>query len=188
MKKGVLKTIMILLVVQMGFSQRNDVSKTLLGVSAQFYPAGFIPTLNLEHNISNDLSVLFRVGANFTDRKDFSDQNITEEGSGFGGSVGLRKHYTWGKGEAIIGFNADIWSMNIDWTDIAPNIGSTAGSTYILVLQPWLEAGYFIPIKNSNSRIGLTLGFGREINVVTSGEEVAQGFIGSLSLQYYFGL
>ena len=79
--------------------------------------------------------------------------------------------------------------MDIDWTDSArETIDSPLtifeGSSNVLVLQPWLEGGYFLPLKNSNSRLGLTLGFGREINVVTDGDEVAQGFIGSISFQY----
>lgn len=170
------------------FSQKGDTSKNELGVSAQFYPAGFIPTVNLEHHLNGSSSLLFRVGANITDRQDFSDENETEEGSGFGGSLGFRKRYSWGKGDFIAGFNTDIWSLDIDWTDLDGANMPISGSTYILVLQPWLETGYFLPIKNSKSQIGLTLGFGREINAITSGEEVAQGFIGSLSLQYYFGL
>ncbi len=170
------------------FSQGGDITKNELGISAQFYPAGFIPTLNLEHHFNPSSSLLFRVGANIIDRQDFSDENETEEGSGFGGSVGFRKRYPWGKGDFVAGFNTDIWSLDIDWTDVDQASASILGSTYILVLQPWLEAGYFLPLKNLKSKIGLTLGFGREINIITSGEEVAQGFIGSLSLQYYFGL
>nr|WP_299389462.1 hypothetical protein [Allomuricauda sp.] len=159
-----------------------------IGVSLQAYPAGFIPTLNFEHPLHENTSLLFRLGANFTDRKDFSDVNISEEGDGFGGSVGFRKHFPSGTGKFVAGLNMDVWSMNIDWTDLGPADAPFSGSTYILVLQPWLEGGYFLPFKTSKSQIGLTLGFGRELNVVTSGEEVAQGFIGSISLQYMISL
>lgn len=162
----------------------SNAQETAVGVSFQLYPAGFIPTLNFEHAVNENTSFLFRAGANFTDRKDFSEVNISEEGEGFGGTLGLRKHFPSGKGKFIAGVNLDIWSMNIDWTDIGPADGIISGSTYILVLQPWLEGGYFLPIKRANSQIGLTLGFGREINAVTSGEEVEQGFITSISLQY----
>lgn len=161
--------------------------RTDLGVSIQAYPAGIIPTINLEHYLNESSSILFRLGGNFTDRQDFSDENDTEEGEGFGGTIGFRKHFPSGKGKFIAGLNMDVWSLNIDWTD-ASNPLQTSGSTYILVLQPWLEGGYFLPIKNSKSQIGLTLGVGREINAITSGDEVAQGFIGSISLQYQFSL
>ncbi|MGX1929724.1 hypothetical protein [Flagellimonas sp. 2504JD4-2] len=159
-----------------------------LGVSVQVYPAGIIPTINLDHAISEKSSVLLRLGGNFVDRKDFSDVNVTEEGEGFGGSIGYRRHFPSGKGKFIAGLNLDVWSLNIDWTDIGPADAPISGSTYTLVLQPWLEGGYFLPIKNTRSQLGLTLGFGREINAITSGEEVEQGFIGSVSLQYQFSL
>lgn len=183
MKKGLL----LGLLLAMGMWQSNA-QETVFGVSFQLYPAGFIPTLNFEHAVDENTSLLFRAGANFTDRKDFSDVNLSEEGDGFGGTVGLRKHFPSGSGKFVAGLNLDIWSMNIDWTDIGPADGPISGSTYILVLQPWLEGGYFLPFKSSNSQIGLTLGFGREINVITSGEEVGQGFIGSISLQYLISL
>ena len=162
-------------------------AKNTIGLSAQFYPAGFIPTGNFEHFLNEGSSLIFRLGFNFTDRQDFSDENETEEGEGFGGSFGYRKHFPLGKGRIIAGLNVDLWDLTIDWTDTI-NGNATSGETDILVLQPWLEGGYFIPIKNSNSQLGITLGFGREINVVTNGDDVAQGFIGSVSLQYLLQL
>ncbi len=172
-----------------GQDTNTNGARTDLGVSIQVYPAGIIPTINLEHYLNKKSSLLFRLGANFVDRQDFSDVNINEEGEGFGGSVGFRKHYPSGKGKFIAGFNVDVWSLNIDWTDnIGPIGGQVSGSTYTLVVQPWLEGGYFLPIKNTKSQIGLTAGFGREINAITSGDEVEQGFIASISLQYQFSL
>lgn len=177
-----------------GVRAQNDSDKrTDLGFSAQVYPAGFIPTVNVETYLNEKSSLLFRVGANIVDRQDFSDFNDTEEGTGYGGTVGYRKHYPAGKGKFIAGLNLDIWSLNIDWTDSAQEtidspITVFSGSTYTLVLQPWLEGGYFLPIKNTKSQIGLTLGFGREINVVVNGDEVEQGFIASVSLQWQFTL
>jgi len=174
-------------------SHAQDANKTSartdLGVSIQVYPAGIIPTINVEHYLNEKSSLLFRLGGNFVDRQDFSDVNLTEEGEGFGGSIGFRKHYPSGKGKFIAGFNVDVWSLNIDWTDnIGPRGSTMSGSTYTLVVQPWLEGGYFLPIKNTKSQIGLTAGFGREINAITSGDEVEQGFIASISLQYQFSL
>lgn len=173
------------------YAQDSDSSKkqTDLGVSIQVYPAGIIPTVNLEHYLNEKSSLVFRLGANFVDRQDFSDVNLTEEGEGFGGSVGFRRHFPSGKGKFVAGLNLDVWSLNIDWTDDnGPNGNVQPGSTYTLVVQPWLEGGYFLPIKNTKSQIGLTLGFGREINAITSGDEVEQGFIASVLLQYQFSL
>ncbi len=161
---------------------------THLGLSVQAYPAGVIPTVNLETYLNDTSSLLFRLGANFTDRQDFSDVNVTEEGSGFGGSLGFRKHFPLKTGKIVAGILTDLWSLEIDWTDIGPADEPISGTTDILVLQPYLEGGYFLPIKNSSSQIGLTLGFGREINIVTDGDEVAQDFIASIALQFMFGL
>ncbi|MEM8509481.1 MAG: hypothetical protein AAF717_16740 [Bacteroidota bacterium] len=187
MKAFIALVIFLLLFNIRGYSQQSDAGRNYIGLSAQFYPAGFIPTGNLEHFLNEKASVVFRLGFNFTDRQDFSDVNNTEEGEGFGGSFGYRMYFPLAKGKIIAGLNTDIWSLNIDWTDTL-NEAETAGSTYILVLQPWLEGGYFLPIRNSKSEVGITLGFGREINVITSGDEVEQGFIGSVSLQYKFSL
>jgi len=157
-------------------------------VSVQVYPAGIIPTINVEHYLNEDSSLLIRAGLNIVDRQDFSDFNLSEKGTGFGGSIGYRKHFSSGKGKFIAGLNLDVWSLTIDWTDIGLADNPISGSTYTLVLQPWLEGGYFLPIKNTKSQIGLTLGLGREFNAITSGDEVEQGFIGSVLVQYLFSL
>ena len=168
---------------------KNDTyKKNYLGFSAQFYPAGIIPTINYEHFVSEKASFLYRLGANITDRKDFSSENNNEEGAGFGGSFGYRRHFLFNKGRFILGFNTDAWNLWIDWKD---NIGlpnETSGTSYIFVLQPWLEAGYFFNLKNTPSKIGITAGFGREINIITNGDDVAQDWIGSISIQYTFAL
>lgn len=162
--------------------------RTDLGISVQLYPAGIIPTINIEPYVSENASLLFRLGGNFTDRRDFSDENEHEEGEGFGGSFGYRKHFVLTKGEIVAGLHMDIWNLWIDWEDTLGGTEPVSGTTYTFVLQPWLEAGYFLPIRNSSSQIGITAGFGREINAITNGAEVAQDWIASLSLQYQFTL
>lgn len=173
--------------VSMNAQDSDGLKRTDLGLSLQVYPAGIIPTVNLEKYFNEKSSLVFRAGLNIVDRQDFSDFNDTEEGTGFGGSIGYRKHFSAGKGKFIAGINFDVWSLNIDWTDTVGD-ESIAGSTYTLVLQPWLEGGYFLPIKNTKSQLGLTLGFGREFNAISDGDEVEQGFIASIALQYYFSL
>ena len=165
-------------------SQQTN-NKVNLGVSIQAYPAGIIPTVNLELFTSEKSSFLFRLGYNIVDRQDFSEFNDTETGGGFGGSVGYRRHFPLNKGKIIAGFNTDIWNLDIDWTEEFSDF-SLSGTTNTLVVQPWLEAGYIYPFKKSE--IGITAGFGREINVITNGEEVEQGFIASILLQYSFSL
>ncbi len=159
-----------------------------LGVSVQLYPAGIIPTLNLERYLTERSSLVYRLGANIVDRQDFSDENDEEKGEGFGGSFGYRKHFPLKKGKVIAGINMDIWNLWIDWENDPNSLNMTSGTTYTLVLQPWLEAGYFFDLKNSSSQIGISAGFGREINVITDGKDVEQGWIASVSVQYLFSL
>lgn len=168
---------------------KEPISKRMdLGVSVQLYPAGVIPTLNLEHYLTERSSLVYRLGANIVDRQDFSDENDEEKGEGFGGSFGYRKHFPLKKGKIIAGLNMDIWNLWIDWKNDQNSLNMTSGTTYTLVVQPWLEGGYFFNLKNSSSQIGITTGFGREINVISDGKDVEQGWIASVSVQYLFSL
>ena len=183
----------ILFQVTLLFSQDTSASssstnqKLNYGVSLQVYPAGIIPTVNAELYRNEKYSWLFRVGANLTDRRDFSDFHDEEKGGGFGGSIGYRRHFPLKNNDKIIvGLNTDLWNLWINYKDDVGEPNETSGRTYILVLQPYLETGYFFNLKNS-SKLGVTLGFGREFNVITRGEEVEQDLIGSISLQYMFG-
>lgn len=173
------------------FSQETKVAnqshKVDYAISAQFYAAGFIPTFNADVYLNQNSSLLFRVGANFVDRQDFSEFNDNETGNGFGASLGYRKHYPLKKGKIIAGINNDVWNLWIDYKNAPDSNRPSSGTSYTLVLQPWLEAGYLHPIGNKEKQLGLSLGFGREINAITNGRKVAQGFIGSFTLQYVFG-
>ena len=82
----------------------------------------------------------------------------------------------------------DVWNLWIDWENDSNSLNMTSGTTYTLVLQPWLEAGYFFDLKNPCSQIGITVGFGREINAITNGKDVEQGLIASVTVQYVFSL
>jgi hypothetical protein len=176
-------------IVSFSYAQTNEnKNNNLYGVSAQFYPAGIIATLNAEYFISENISLIYRLGGNFVDRKDFSNENDNETGAGFGGSFGFRKHFPQKKGTVIAGLNLDAWNLWIDWKNDVGLQNQTSGTTYTLVLQPWLEAGYFFNLKNASSQLGFTAGFGREINTITNGKNVAQDWIASLSVQYQFTL
>lgn len=183
---------MLFLYVSNSYSQNvtdeDSINKTNFGLSAQFYPAGIIATLNAEHYIEENSSLIFRLGGNFVDRKDFSDENDNEKGSGFGGSFGYRKHFPLKKGRIVLGLNIDAWNLWINWKNNIGEVNAASGTTYTLVLQPWLESGYFFNLKNSSSKIGITAGFGREINAITNGKDVEQDWIASLLLQYQFSL
>ncbi len=192
MKQPIIIYSLLLLTTMSLYSQTDIKNKAYkqnyLGVSAQFYPAGIIPTINYEHFVSENASFLYRLGANITDRKDFSSEHDNEKGAGFGGSFGYRRHFLFNKGNLIIGFNTDAWNLWIDWKDNIGLANEITGTSSVFVLQPWLEAGYFFNLKSTASKIGITAGFGREINVITNGEDVAQDWIGSISIQYKFAL
>ncbi len=72
--------------------------------------------------------------------------------------------------------------MKTDWID-----NNEKGTTKNLVIQPWINGGYLYDFSNKFNA-GLTLGFGREINTFNRGEEVGQGFMGSISVQANFKL
>ena len=162
--------------------------RTDLGLSVQFYPAGIIATANAEIFLKEKSSLLFRLGGNFANRKDFSPYNDKEKGNGFGGTIGYRKHFNLKKGKIIVGLNTDVWNMWIDWKNDIGEINQTQGTTYTLVLQPWVEAGYFFSMKQSPVQLGISTGFGREINVITNGKNVGQGWMNSLLLSFQYAI
>jgi len=170
------------------YGQTGDQPENRFGLGLQVYPAGFIPTVSYEHYLGPRTSLLYRVGANITDRRDFSSKNEEEKGSGFGGSVGYRTYVPLQKGSLVFGLHADLWNLWIDWNNPPGSQWPLSGTTYILVLQPWLEAGYIIPIKKSRSRVGFSLGFGREINLITDGRAVEQDWIASARIYYQISI
>ena len=68
----------------------------------------------------------------------------------------------------------DLW---IDWRDEVSEAAERSGSTYVFVMQPWLEDGYFLDFKNSTTQLEITLGLGREMNLITNGDVVAQDYL-----------
>ena len=181
--------LVFLFITNLSISQNQEDKKashnSAFGVSIQVYPSGIIPTINYEYYLSESSTIQHRLGVNIINRQDYSDENDEEKGLGFGGTLGYHYHFAKTKGDFIIGVNLDVWNTWIDWNNNSNEITQTSGNSYTLVLQPWVETGYFIKLKNT-SKIGLTGGFGREINVITNGKNVGEGWIGSLSIQYYF--
>ena len=151
-----------------------------IGTEFQLYPVGYIPTLTTNYYLNENLALRFRIGGNFANRQDFSGLNDDEKAKGYGGSIGVYKFLKPNKtGKFFIGFSIDGWNMWVKWIDKSELINK--GETYNLVIQPWINAGYYYNL-NKNISIGGGLGFGREINVITKGEEVGQGFMGSLTI------
>jgi len=130
--------------------------------------------------------MLIRAGVNLIERKDYSQYNDHEDGYGLGASIGYRRHFFLHHGQIIAAFNMDLWNEWINWENNIGEPDQSTGKTYTLVLQPWLETGYLTGINKSSLQYGITAGFGREINVITDGNDVAQGWILSLLLHFQY--
>lgn len=152
--------------------------KIEVGAELQLYPVGYMPMITSNIYINADWALRFRIGGNFANRKDFSGFNDDEVAKGFGGSVGLVRYFSsrW-NGKTYIGATLDSWNMWTKWKDGVQTLNPTSGTTYNLVIQPWLNAGYQYPITEKWNIVA-SLGFGREINVITSGEKVGEGWMG----------
>lgn len=155
------------------------------GAELQLYPVGIMPTITSNIFIKNNLALRFRVGGNFANRQDFSGYNDDEIAKGFGVSMGLVKYFPYRKGNFIAGFTIDGWNMWTNWKDDVNTANPQNGTTFNFVIQPWINAGYLLKLSKKWSS-GLTLGFGREINVITSGKQVGEGWIGLLTLTTNF--
>ena len=165
------------------FSQNKDkVKKVEIGLEFEAYPVGYIPVVTSNIFLKDDLALRFRVGGNFADRGDKSGFNDSEIAKGYGLSIGLVKYFSVRGGNIIAGFATDFWFMKTDWID-----NSMKGTTTNLVIQPWISTGYLYDFSNKFNA-GITLGFGREINTFNKGEQVGQGFMGSIAVQANYKL
>ncbi|MDT8416316.1 MAG: hypothetical protein RQ864_00780 [Lutibacter sp.] len=181
-KKIILLLFIVILSVQVFAQSESNLSprKIEFGTEIQLYPVGYITTITSNIFIKENLAIRLRVGGNFADREDFSGRNDDEKADGFGGSVGLVKYFPYRRGNFIAGAHLDGWNMWTDWKDGVNTDNPTQGTTYNFVLQPWINGGYLYDVSKKLN-LGLTAGFGREINVITSGEKVGEGWMGSLS-------
>ena len=157
-----------------------------IGLSAQLYPAGYILTSMGTFDLNKSSVVIARIGVNLADRKDFSPYNDNEIGWGFGATIGYRKIIAIKYGEIFGGINLDLWNMWIDWRNDIGKLKETNGKTYTFVVQPWVELGYQYMFKNTPIKVGASFGFGREINVITNGKNVGQGWMRSLTLSILY--
>ncbi len=149
------------------------------GLHLQAYPAGLIPTIAVEIPTGKRAYIFMRAGMNFADRKDFSPYNENEVGQGVGGTLGYRLEFQTGKGRVKTGINFDVWNMRIQWKNDIGKTYESIGHTFTMVAQPWVDAGYYLPFAQQKFEAFLGLGFGREINAITLGKEVAADFMGS---------
>ncbi len=158
------------------------------GGEVQVYPAGLIPTLTANIFFANQLAIRIRIGGNFANRRDWSHYNDYETAKGFGASLGLVTYYPYKKGYFTVCAIIDIWKMTTKWKDDLDTPLPLNGETKTIVIQPWIDIGYLFKINNTRINIGPTLGFGREINVITRGDRVGEGWMNSITLTMNYPL
>ncbi len=147
----------------------------LLGPEYNFYPAGYIVGVQVESPFKTTVhSWNARVAYNFSDRKDFSGLNDYEEGGGPGVSFGYRYYPMKECSGIYLGLRTDLWRMKINWIDDSEIVKK--GSTDITVFQPTFELGYLFHLGD-NWDVGTAFVNGFEINVMSEGEDVGQGWI-----------
>lgn len=158
-----------------GTSSDIKIPRLNLGAEMQYYPAGWIYAARADLYLGKHTNWNFRLAYNDVNRKDFSEYNLTEVGGGFGASLGYRYFFGTRKG-LFLGGRADIWQLDIDWTDEDVNMMPISGTTATTVFQPTVEIGYQFKVgKHWTIAPAFTNGF--EINVITEGDEVEQGFV-----------
>lgn len=171
------------------YSQSEEIKtnkKIEIGTELQLYPVGFMPLITSNFFLKEDWALRFRLGGNFANRQDFSDYNDDEVAKGFGGSIGIVKYFpSWWKGKTFVGATLDTWNMWTEWQDGLQTPNPTSGTTYNLVIQPWMNVGYQYPITNKWN-IATSIGFGREINIITRGEKVGEGWMGIATISTNF--
>jgi hypothetical protein len=158
-----------------------------VGGEAQWYPAGLIFGLRSDLYYNKHENINLRIGYNLTDRQDFSKFNDNEKGGGFGFGVGYR--YYVGKRKGIyLGIRTDFWWLDIDWTDFNESLQiDEMGTTEVVVFQPTIEIGYQF-ILDKHWIIAPAFTNGREINVISKGEDVGQGWITLIGLNVSYKL
>ena len=178
----------VLISVQ-SYSQSKETKtgrKIEVGTEFQLYPVGFMPLITTNIFLKEDWALRFRLGGNFANRKDFSGYNDDEVAKGFGGSIGIVKYFpSWWKGKTFVGATIDNWNMWTQWQDGLQTPNPTTGTTYNFVIQPWMNVGYQYPIT-SKWNVATSIGIGREINVITSGQKVGEGWMGIATISTNF--
>jgi hypothetical protein len=166
----------------------SAVSKFQVGAEVQWYPAGWLIGPVANYFISPKHILNFRAAINIADRHNWSGLNDDERGTGYGGSVGYRYLFTPAKNSFLIGARVDLFNTKIKWKNNIGTAQQTSGTTTTLVLQPSVELGYRIKLKNQKWNILFAGGIGEEINVRTKGRDVGQGGMWLLSVSILHSL
>ena len=157
-------------------------AQSAAGLNLQAYPAGLIGQVRYTHARAHQ-SLGFHAGVNLTNRRDWGKHD-DETGGGYGAGTVWRFYPGATPAGFFAGIQADLWWMEIDWTEHA----GTSGTTEITVLQPTVQLGYAYQQPQGPWRFEATLSLGAEINVKTGGEPVGEGaiFLAGLGTAYSF--
>ena len=160
-----------------------------VGLTLQAYPAGLITSIQGSISISPASQALAFVAWNATDRRDWGKHD-NEEGGGPGAGLAWRYYFSADHSGFFAGVRTDLWFLDIDWTDTAPNrnVPDRTGTTEVTVLQPTAQIGYALPLGAKRWVLEGAAALGAEVNVRTDGEAVGEGAIllVGLGLSYRF--
>src|SRR5690554_6457462 len=164
-----------------------------IGVDAQFYPTGIIPTLRFDYQLHNNSYLNIRAGYNFTDRQDSGKQD-NEKGGGFGFGFGY-EYKSFLINNLSLSLNTNLWFMEINWEETIPHCGVIPPcgemvlkqSSDIATLQPAIGLAYQMNLNKSLS-LKPSLSYGYDLNIKTKGHPVGDGsiFLVGLNISYHF--
>ncbi len=164
-----------------------------LGFETQAYPAGIVPGLRVDLQITTRAVLTGRIGYNFTNRRDWG-RHHNEEGGGPGFSLGYEYKSVFSN-NVRLHLRSDLWFLDIDWEKKDPVVCFTDpcnqitinGNSDVIVLQPTLGISYQAGLTDQLFlRPSVSLGY--EINIHTEGEAVGEGaiFLVGINLGYQF--
>lgn len=167
MKKFTGLTLFIISFSITSLSQDMGYTTTDVGGEFQWQPDGLLVNLQLAFNAKIHSSLIFRVGYNKTESG--STLHSSENGRGWGGSLGYRYYFSILPKRFFLGLKADVWKETVHWS-----VPVTESDTKFLIYQPAAEAGYTFLI---NDQFFITPHFtaAYQIKANNKGEEVAYG-------------
>ena len=151
-----------------------------VGFELQVYRTGVIPGVRFETDVDERSTFHLRLGAQYIRHEDFGVHD-DERGDGVGFSLGYKRYLKRGYTGFSWGLRSDLWFNTLDWTDNPGTADELTGTTDVLVLQPTVELSW-LHLATPGLFVTPSVSAGFEINVMTDGEEVGQGFIFLLGL------
>lgn len=168
-KKTILPFILLLIFTVAGKAQLD------VNFEFQAYPTGLIPSLRVEKTFGEKNAAHLRLGYQLINHRDLGVHE-SEEGSGYGFSIGYKRYFNEGFDGLALGIKNDVWFNTLDWKDNIDAADEISGTSEITVIQPTAELSYLIPVGDSWT-LTPAVAFGMEVNVQTEGEPVGEGAI-----------